>query len=299
MFISNDSNYTFGQFLANENGDDIKAPVYTKCFTDTEALEGYRFIQDPEETDPEKCVSFSVYDAVSEEATATPFFKKAAVSDLTSVMFRLDAKILDDGAIRELPFYHVIVPVENIADGTLKYLVIQMTKEVEIFPENYPYYELADTFADAQPTSADAPSGGGGGGGGGDDRNPLYPLINITFTVNPSEYENDYNGFTLILYDTSSQDIINGYEIMRVDEESDYELVTSRSQHAVEAGLTETFTYGILPGKSVYMMGAQAGASLVEDVTAISGNYDYETVEGLELIKISGDCSITVDGINK
>lgn len=162
MFISNDSNYAFGQFLANENGDDIKAPVYTKCFTDTEELKGYRFIHDPEETDPEKCVSFSVYDAVSEEATATPFLNKAAVADLTSVMFRLDAKILDDGAIRELPFYHVIVPVENITDGTLKYLVIQMTKEVEIFPENYPYYELVDTFTDAQPTSAEVPTSGGG-----------------------------------------------------------------------------------------------------------------------------------------
>ena len=177
MFISNDSNYTFGQFLANENGDDIKSPVYTKCFTDTEALEGYRFIHDPEETDPEKCVSFSVYDAVSEEATATPFLNKAAVSDLTSVMFRLDTLILDSGAIRELPFYHVIVPVENIADGTLKYLVIQMTKEVEIFPENYPYYELADTFADAEPTSADAPSGGGGG-------ESDFSVANVTITNN-------------------------------------------------------------------------------------------------------------------
>ena len=165
MFIANDSNYSFGQFLAVENGDDIKAPVYSKCFTDTEALKGYRFIHDPEETDPEKCVCFSIYDEVSSEATSTAFGKDAVVSDLTSVSFRLDTIILDSGKVRNVPYYHVIVPVQNIKDDTLKYLVIKMTKEVELFPENYPYYELVDTFADAEPTSAEAPGGGGGGGG--------------------------------------------------------------------------------------------------------------------------------------
>jgi len=157
MFIANDSNYTFGQFLSVVSGDDIKAPVYSKCFTDTEALKGYRFIHDPEETDPEKCVCFSIYDDVSSEATSTAFGKDAVISDLTSVSFRLDTKILDSGKVREEPYYHVIVPVQNIADDTLKYLVIKMTKEVELFPENYPYYELVSTFADAEPTSAEAP----------------------------------------------------------------------------------------------------------------------------------------------
>jgi hypothetical protein len=163
MFIANDSNYTFGQFLDVENGADIKSPVYTKCFTDTEALKGYRFVHDPEETDPEKCVSFSIYNETDSAALATAFGKFAAVSDLTSVMFRLDTEIVE-GVLRDVSYYHVIVPVENIADKTRKYLVIKMTKEVELFPENYPYYELVSTFADAEPTSAEAPGGGGGGG---------------------------------------------------------------------------------------------------------------------------------------
>lgn len=165
MFIANDSNYTFGQFLDLETVD-IKAPVYSKCFTDTEALKGYRFVHDPEETDPEKCVCFSIYSESASAATATAFGKDAVVSDLTSVMFRLDTDV-PESHLRDVTYYHVIVPVENIADNTLKYLVIKMTKEVELFPENYPYYELVDTFANAQPTSAEAPSGGGGEGGGG------------------------------------------------------------------------------------------------------------------------------------
>lgn len=159
MFIANDSNYTFGQFLAAEYGDDIKAPVYSKCFTNTEVANGFRFNHDPEETDPEKCVCFSIYDETSSAATATAFGKGAAVSDLTSILFRLDTAITG-GVLREVPYYHVIVPVQNIADDTIKYLVIKMTKEVELFPENYPYYELVDTFADAKPTSAEAPGGG-------------------------------------------------------------------------------------------------------------------------------------------
>ena len=155
MFIANDSNYSFGQFLAVVDGDDIKAPVYSKCFTDTEALKGYRFIHDPEETDPEKCVCFSMYDETSSAATATAFGKGAAVSDLTSVLFRLDTAITG-GVLRDVPYYHVIIPVVNIKDETeLKYLVIKMTKEVELFPENYPYYELVNTFADAEPTSSE------------------------------------------------------------------------------------------------------------------------------------------------
>lgn len=297
MFIANDSNYTFGQYLDRETVD-IKAPVYTKCFTDTEELKGYRFVHDPEETNPEKCVSFSIYNADSSAALAMPFGKFAAVSDLTSVMFRLDTEFVES-VLRNVPFYHVIVPVENIADGTLKYLVIMLTKEVEIFPENYPYYELADTFADAQPTSAEAPSGGGGEGGGGDDRNPLYPLVNITFSVNPSDVEDDYNGFTLMFTDVESPSVINGYEIMRTDPESDYELVTDNVQKGALAGTSEIFTFGILPGKSLYMMGRTLGSSLVPYITAISGNYTYETINDVQLIKISGDCSITVDGINR
>ena len=158
MFIANDSNYTFGQFLAVEEGDDIKAPVYSKCFTDTEALKGYRFIHDPEETDPEKCVCFSIYNETSSAAVSTPFKEFASVSDLTSVMFRLDTVIVE-GVLREVPYYHVIVPVLNIVEETVEYLVIKMTKEVELFPENYPYYELVDTFEDAEPTSAEAPGG--------------------------------------------------------------------------------------------------------------------------------------------
>lgn len=168
MLIANDSNYTFGQFLEVEDGDDIKAPVYSKCFTDTEALKGYRFIHDPEETDPEKCVCFSIYDETSSAALSTPFEEFASVSDLTSVMFRLDTKIVE-GVLRDAAYYHVIVPVLNIVEETVEYLVIKMTKEVELFPENYPYYELVDTFADAEPTSAEAPGGGGDGGGGGGD----------------------------------------------------------------------------------------------------------------------------------
>lgn len=160
MFIANDSNYTFGQFLAVEEGDDIKAPVYSKCFTDTEALKGYRFIHDPEETDPEMCVCFSIYNETSSEAVSTPFEEFASVSDLTSVMFRLDTEIVE-GVLREVPYYHVIVPVLNLAEETVEYLVIKMTKEVELFPENYPYYELVDTFSEAEPTSAEAPGGGG------------------------------------------------------------------------------------------------------------------------------------------
>lgn len=214
MFIANDSNYTFGQFLANENGDDIKAPVYTKCFTDTEELKGYRFVHDPEETNPEKCVSFSIYDIGSETATATPFFKKAAVSDLTSVMFRLDAYILDDSPIRDKPFYHVIVPVENIADGTLKYLVIKMTKEVEIFPDDYPYYELADTFADAQPTSAEAPSGGGGG-----ESDFSY----ATVTINAATYTESAFMISPLVEDTSDP-FIEPY-ILISGENADYSIL--------------------------------------------------------------------------
>ncbi len=165
MFIANDSNYSFGQFLSVVNGDDIKSPVYSKCFTDTEALKGYRFVHDPEETDPKKCVCFSIYSESTSAAAATAFGKGAAVSDLTSVLFRLDTAITG-GVLRNVPYYHVIVPVVNINDDTMEYLVIKMTKEVELFPENYPYYELVSTFADAEPTAAEPPAGGSGGDSG-------------------------------------------------------------------------------------------------------------------------------------
>lgn len=281
MFISNDSNYTFGQFLANENGDDIKAPVYTKCFTDTEELKGYRFIHDPEETDPEKCVSFSVYDAVSEEATATPFLNKAAVADLTSVMFRLDAKILDDGAIRELPFYHVIVPVENITDGTLKYLVIQMTKEVEIFPENYPYYELVDTFADAEPTSADAPSGGGGEGGDGNN----YTIARINFAIR------SVGGATVEAatnIEFTCPNIENGLEV------DDFDVYTCGAAYfTIPVGADATYSHtinAIIPdGK----------AALAEGLTFLnSGTWELtgniQQIGATPLYWITGDCTLTL-----
>lgn len=229
MFIANDSNYTFGQFLAVENGADIKAPVYTKCFTDTEALKGYRFVHDPEETNPEKCVSFSFYDETSSAALAMPFGKFAAVSDLTSVMFRLDTEFVES-VLRDVPFYHVIVPVENIADGTLKYLVIKMTKEVEIFPDDYPYYELADSFADAQPTSAEAP--GGEGGGGESD----FSVAHVTIT-------NNSNGdFRLLLPNVNTfNNSADGYiDSADIDGEIELDVILYKGKASITPNVSET-----------------------------------------------------------
>lgn len=211
MLIANDSNYTFGQFLAVEEGDDIKAPVYSKCFTDTEALKGYRFIHDPEETDPEKCVCFSIYNETSSAAVSTPFEEFASVSDLTSVMFRLDMGIVE-GVLREVPYYHIIVPVLNIVEETVEYLVIKMTKEVELFPENYPYYELVDTFSEAEPTSAEAPGGVTPTGTIQITENDTYDVTNYaSAVVNVSGGDSDFSTATVtLIFDSTAPELVPG-----------------------------------------------------------------------------------------
>ena len=257
MFIANDSNYTFGQFLDVENGADIKAPVYSKCFTDTEALKGYRFIHDPEETNPEKCVSFSIYNETDSAALAMPFGKFAAVSDLTSVMFRLDTEIVE-GVLRDVSYYHVIVPVENIADNTRKYLVIKMTKEVELFPENYPYYELVSTFADAEPTSAEPPTGGGGGG------------------------ESDFSIAKLTVISTAETPY--GLELPYCDDYDNY------SGTAISnADLSEYSPINVILYKG------KAKITLLDDGAGLNvtttGNIDWEVSEGF----LTGDATMTIE----
>ena len=286
MFIANDSNYTFGQFLAVDNGDDIKAPVYSKCFTDTETLKGYRFIHDPEETDPEKCVCFSIYDDVSSEATSTAFGKDAVVSDLTSVSFRLDTKILDSGKVRDLSYYHVIVPVQNIKDDTLKYLVIKMTKEVELFPENYPYYELVSTFADAEPTSAEAPGGVTPTGTITITENDTYDVTNYASAeVNVSGGSSDFSTATVTLNPVSGNSPSKFIIPMLIDEEG-FTGVVCQDSYPNTGSSPMTVSTPLYKGGAFIILHA-----LEEQNYGVSGNASL--IEGEAIILVSGDCTIT------
>lgn len=277
MFIANDSNYTFGQFLAVVDGDDIKAPVYSKCFTDTEALKGYRFIHDPEETDPEKCVCFSIYDDVSSKATSTAFGKDAVVSDLTSVSFRLDTKILDSGKVRDVSYYHVIVPVQNIKDDTLKYLVIKMTKEVELFPENYPYYELVSTFADAEPTSAEAPGS-------------VTPTGTITITENDTYDVTNYASAVVNVSDDLYEPL---YELNYPQTTLIGEYVEQLGHYAAQA------TLGSVPAAVVQEITAGISYDETYDYTIyMKGDGKGEQYSNSSVLVDNGAATITVDPNN-
>lgn len=153
--IGTDSNYTFGKFEV-ETGSN--SSVYSKSFTDVKALAGYRFIHDPNETIPEKCISVAVYNGT--EAEVVPCGNFAAVSGLTGVSVNLNM-VFSETAIKNIDYYHIIIPAVHAYDSSdTRYVVVKMTKEVELFPEEFPYYELVDTFENAEPTSAEAPSGG-------------------------------------------------------------------------------------------------------------------------------------------
>lgn len=289
MFIANDSNYTFGQFLAVVDGDDIKAPVYSKCFTDTEALKGYRFIHDPEETDPEKCVCFSIYDDVSSEATSTAFGKDAVVYDLTSISFRLDTKILDSGKVRDVPYYHVIVPVQNIKDDTLKYLVIKMTKEVEIFPENYPYYELVSTFADAKPTSAEAPGGVTPTGTLQITENDTYDVTNYASAeVNVSGGSSDFSTATITLNPVSGS-APSKFVISMVYDEEGFAGVICYDSYPNTGSTAMEISIPLYKGGAFITIHA-----LEESSYTVTGDATIVTGEGM--ISVTGACTISFSG---
>lgn len=284
MFIANDSNYSFGQFLAVVDGDDIKAPVYSKCFTDTEALKGYRFIHDPEETDPEKCVCFSIYSETASEATSTAFGKGAVVSDLTSVMFRLDTDV-PESHLRNVPYYHVIVPVVNIKDETeLKYLVIKMTKEVELFPENYPYYELVSTFADAEPTSAEAPGGVTPTGTITITENDTYDVTNYASAeVNVSGGSSDFSTATVTIVGGSStiQDPY-AYELPAISRDG----LSSTIVPPIAGDEPNNVDVILYKGKSTSTV---TGISTASELI-VSGNATYDTVG--QILTITGNCTL-------